>query len=244
MSIVRGHGGDMSIMARLKATEHFHVAVAGSPGVDWRNYDTIYTERDMGLPQYNPEGYEKANPLNSVKNLKGRLLTQHGAVDDNVHPTQVMQLVDALLKAGKPFDLNSIMTSDGPRFILLNDGVRLNQRLNGYPTCAAQKDLLILGSKAAMPCGEDLGESPGPLSEAQRRSRSFSRRAAWPTRAGARAFSGKQAQRVYSSWRRLSSFLSFPASPCFSRIPSRKALSRRASSKSLTTRSLSFARPV
>jgi len=98
------YGGYMSIMALLKAAEHFHVAVAGSPGVDWRNYDTIYTERYMGLPQYNPEGYEKANPLNYVKNLKGRLLIQHGAVDDNVHPTQVMQLVDALLKAGKQFD--------------------------------------------------------------------------------------------------------------------------------------------
>jgi len=94
----------MSIMALLKAAEHFHVAVAGSPGVDWRNYDTIYTERYMGLPQYNADGYEKANPLNYVDNLKGKLLIQHGAVDDNVHPTQVIQLVDALLKAGKKFD--------------------------------------------------------------------------------------------------------------------------------------------
>jgi len=58
----------------------------------------------MGLPQYNPDGYEKANSLNYVKNLKGKLLIQHGAVDDNVHPTQVIQLVDALLKAGKQFD--------------------------------------------------------------------------------------------------------------------------------------------
>ncbi len=98
------YGGYMSIMALLKAPDRFHVAVAGSPGVDWRNYDTIYTERYMGLPRYNPEGYEKANPLNYVKNLKGKLLIQHGAVDDNVHPTQVMQLVDALLKAGKQFD--------------------------------------------------------------------------------------------------------------------------------------------
>jgi dipeptidyl-peptidase 4 len=98
------YGGYMSIMALLKASDRFQVAVANSPGVDWRNYDTIYTERYMGLPQYNPEGYEKANPLNYVKNLKGKLLIQHGAVDDNVHPTQVMQLVDALLKAGKQFD--------------------------------------------------------------------------------------------------------------------------------------------
>jgi dipeptidyl-peptidase-4 len=98
------YGGYMAIMAVLKAADHFQVAVAGSPGVDWRNYDTIYTERYMGLPQYNPEGYEKANPLNFVKNLKGKLLIQHGAVDDNVHPTQVMQLLDALLKAGKQLD--------------------------------------------------------------------------------------------------------------------------------------------
>jgi dipeptidyl-peptidase-4 len=98
------YGGYISIMALLKAADRFHVAVANSPGVDWRNYDTIYTERYMGLPQYNPDGYEKANPLNYVKNLKGKLLIQHGAVDDNAHPTQVMQLVDALLKAGKQFD--------------------------------------------------------------------------------------------------------------------------------------------
>ena len=98
------YGGYISIMALLKAPDRFQVAVAGSPGVDWRNYDTVYTERYMGLPQYNPEGYEKANPLNYVKNLKGKLLIQHGAVDDNAHPTQVMQLVDALLKAGKQFD--------------------------------------------------------------------------------------------------------------------------------------------
>jgi dipeptidyl-peptidase-4 len=98
------YGGYISIMALLKAPDRFQVAVAGSPGVDWRNYDTIYTERYMGLPQYNPEGYEKASPLNYVKNLKGKLLIQHGSVDDNAHLTQTMQLVDALLKAGKQFD--------------------------------------------------------------------------------------------------------------------------------------------
>lgn len=98
------YGGYMSIMALLKAPEHFHVGVAGSPGVDWRNYDTIYTERYMRTPQYNADGYEKSSPLNYVENLRGKLLIQHGAVDDNVHPTHVMQLVDALLKAGKRFD--------------------------------------------------------------------------------------------------------------------------------------------
>ncbi|MBP1768988.1 MAG: ptpA 7, partial [Candidatus Aminicenantes bacterium] len=98
------YGGYIAIMALLKAPEHFQVAVAGSPGTDWRNYDTIYTERYMGHPLYNPDGYEKANPINFVKNLKGKLLIQHGAVDDNAHPTHTMQRVDALLKAGKQFD--------------------------------------------------------------------------------------------------------------------------------------------
>ncbi len=98
------YGGTMSVLTLLKAPEHFHVGVAGSPGTDWRNYDTIYTERYMNLPQYNSDGYEKANPMNFAKNLEGKLLIQHGAVDDNVHPTHVMQLVDALLKAGKHFD--------------------------------------------------------------------------------------------------------------------------------------------
>jgi len=98
------YGGYMSIMTLLKYPDNFHVAVAGSPGVDWRNYDTIYTERYMRPAQYNEDGYEKGSPMNYVKNLKGKLLIQHGAVDDNVHPTHVMQLVDALLKAGKDFD--------------------------------------------------------------------------------------------------------------------------------------------
>jgi dipeptidyl-peptidase-4 len=98
------YGGYIAIMALLKAPDRFHVAAAGSPGGDWRNYDTIYTERYMGLPQYNAEGYEKANPVYYAKNLRGKLLIQHGAVDDNAHPTQVMQIVDALLKAGKQFD--------------------------------------------------------------------------------------------------------------------------------------------
>lgn len=98
------YGGYMSVLALLKAPEYFQVAVANSPGVDWRNYDTIYTERYMSIPQLNPDGWEKANPSNYVNNLEGKLLIQHGAVDDNVHPTQVMQLIFALLNAGKDFD--------------------------------------------------------------------------------------------------------------------------------------------
>jgi dipeptidyl-peptidase-4 len=94
----------MAIMTLLKSPDYFHVGVAGSPGTDWRSYDTVYTERYMSLPQYNADGYEKSNPMNYAENLKGKLLIQHGAVDDNAHPTHVMQLVRALLRAGKRFD--------------------------------------------------------------------------------------------------------------------------------------------
>jgi dipeptidyl-peptidase-4 len=104
---VTGHsyGGYLTCIALLKEPEVFHVGVAGAPVTDWRNYDTIYTERYMRRPQDNPEGYEKGSCLTYAKNLKGRLFIHHGAVDDNVHPGNTIQLVQALLKENKKFDM-------------------------------------------------------------------------------------------------------------------------------------------
>ena len=99
------YGGYLTCMALLKAPDIFHVGVAGSPVTDWRNYDTIYTERYMRRPADNPEGYTKGSCLSYVSNLKGRLFIHHGAVDDNVHPGNTIQLARALLEAGKRFDL-------------------------------------------------------------------------------------------------------------------------------------------
>ena len=79
--------------------------MTGAPVTDWRNYDTIYTERYMRRPQDNPDGYEKSSCLTYAKNLKGHLYINHGAVDDNVHPCNTIELVQALLEAGKTFDL-------------------------------------------------------------------------------------------------------------------------------------------
>jgi dipeptidyl-peptidase-4 len=98
------YGGYLTCMAMLKAPDVFHVGVAGAPVTDWRNYDTIYTERYMRRPQDNPEGYEKGSCLTYAKDLKGRLFIHHGAVDDNVHPGNSIQLLEALLKANKAFD--------------------------------------------------------------------------------------------------------------------------------------------
>lgn len=104
---VFGHsyGGYMTCLALLKEPEVFHVGVAGAPVTDWRNYDTIYTERYMRTPQENTEGYDLGSALPYAKNLKGKLLLIHGTIDNNVHPGNTIQLIDALVKAGKKFDL-------------------------------------------------------------------------------------------------------------------------------------------
>lgn len=99
------YGGYMSALAILKHPDVFHVSVAGAPVTDWRNYDTIYTERFMRTPQENSEGYEQGSCMTFVDQLEGKLLLLHGLVDDNVHPNNTWQLVDALQKAGKAFDL-------------------------------------------------------------------------------------------------------------------------------------------
>jgi dipeptidyl-peptidase-4 len=104
---VTGHsyGGYFTCIALLKEPDVFHVGVAGAPVTDWRNYDTIYTERYMRRPQDNLEGYDKGSCMTYAKNLKGKLFIHHGAVDDNVHPGNTIQLAQALLKENKKFDL-------------------------------------------------------------------------------------------------------------------------------------------
>jgi dipeptidyl-peptidase-4 len=99
------YGGYMSALAVLKYPDVFHVAVAGAPVTDWRNYDTIYTERYMQTPQENSEGYQNGSCLNYVDNFKGKLLLVHGLIDDNVHPANTWQLSEKLHAADKRFDM-------------------------------------------------------------------------------------------------------------------------------------------
>jgi dipeptidyl-peptidase 4 len=98
-------GGYFSAMATIRRPDVFAAGVAGAPVVDWEDYDTFYTERYMGLPQENAEGYKKSNVLTYAANLERPLLLVHGVTDDNVHFQNTMQLTLALLKAGKPYDL-------------------------------------------------------------------------------------------------------------------------------------------
>lgn len=101
------YGGYASLMCLLRHPEAFKVAVSGSPVTDWRNYDSIYTERYMGLPSAddNFNGYGAATAARYVSSLKGWLMLYYGTADDNVHPSNMMQLVQALQREGKSFDM-------------------------------------------------------------------------------------------------------------------------------------------
>jgi dipeptidyl-peptidase-4 len=83
----------------------FKMGIAGAPVTDWKNYDSIYTERLMGLPQDNPDGYLSSSCTEAAENLHGKLLIIHGSVDDNVHLSNTMQFAHALQQARKQFDL-------------------------------------------------------------------------------------------------------------------------------------------
>ncbi|MGD1917199.1 MAG: prolyl oligopeptidase family serine peptidase, partial [Phycisphaerales bacterium] len=77
---------------------------AGAPVTDWRDYDTIYTERYMSTPQDNPDGYVRTSAIEGAANLHGRLLIAHGTIDDNVHVQNSIMLIAALQRANKLFE--------------------------------------------------------------------------------------------------------------------------------------------
>jgi dipeptidyl aminopeptidase/acylaminoacyl peptidase len=98
------YGGFMTAYA-MTHSRLFRAGIAGAPVTDWRNYDTIYTERYMDTPQRNPEGYERTSVVAAAKNLHGRLLVLHGVMDDNVHFQNSLQLVQALQREGIQFEM-------------------------------------------------------------------------------------------------------------------------------------------
>jgi dipeptidyl-peptidase-4 len=98
------YGGFMTSYA-LTHSKSFKIGIAGGTVSDWANYDSIYTERYMLTPQDNPEGYRTSSVIRAAANLSGKLLLIHGTIDDNVHMANTVQLIYALQKAGKPFEL-------------------------------------------------------------------------------------------------------------------------------------------
>lgn len=102
------YGGYLSLMGLAQRPDIFRVAVAGAPVTSWSLYDTGYTERYMDTPAHNAAGYIRGSVLSYVNQFpteQNRLLIVHGLMDENVHFTHTSQLVSALVKAGKPYQL-------------------------------------------------------------------------------------------------------------------------------------------
>ncbi len=99
------YGGYASLMSLLRYPELYAAASSSSPVTSWYHYDSIYTERYMWIPQENKVGYEAGSAMTYVKNLKGRLMLYYGTADNNVHPSNMMQLIRALQDAGRSFDV-------------------------------------------------------------------------------------------------------------------------------------------
>ena len=98
------YGGYMASNCLFQSPEVFKMAIAVAPVTNWRFYDNIYTERYMGLPADNGDGYDADSPLSHVDGLEGKYLLIHGTGDDNVHVQNSMRMVEALVQADKDFD--------------------------------------------------------------------------------------------------------------------------------------------
>lgn len=99
------YGGFMSTNCLLKGNEVFKAAIAVAPVTSWKWYDSIYTERYMRTLRDNEKGYRDNSPVYYADQLKGNYLIVHGEADDNVHYQHTAEMVDALVKANKPFDM-------------------------------------------------------------------------------------------------------------------------------------------
>lgn len=98
------YGGYMASNCLFQRPDVFKMAIAVAPVTNWRFYDNIYTERYMGLPAENGDGYDADSPLSHVEGLEGKYLLIHGTGDDNVHVQNSMRMVEALVQADKDFD--------------------------------------------------------------------------------------------------------------------------------------------
>jgi dipeptidyl-peptidase-4 len=124
-------GGYMTLMCLAKAPDVFKVGVAGAPVTDQDGYDTCYTERYMGTPQSNPQGYAESSVLNYVDGIRGKLLLVHGMLDENVHFRHTARLINALTRARKPYDL-LIFPDERHMPRHLADRIYLEERTLGY----------------------------------------------------------------------------------------------------------------
>merc|ERR1711972_100631 len=99
------YGGYLSAMCLARASNIFKCAVAGAPVTSWDGYDTFYTERYMGTPQSNSDGYRSSSVMEHVKDMRGDLMLVHGLIDENVHFRHTARLIYALIEERKPYQL-------------------------------------------------------------------------------------------------------------------------------------------
>ena len=120
------YGGHMTLHAMFEAAGTFKAGFAGGPVTDWHFYDSIYTERYLGLLPQNEHGYRESSPIDKAAGLKGKLLIAHGTGDDNVHFANTLSLLNELIDLGKyaevmPFPGRGHGVSDPPaRKVLMN----------------------------------------------------------------------------------------------------------------------------
>lgn len=113
------YGGTTAATLLLRFPELFHAAVANSSVTDWRNYDNIYTERFMGTLESNLEGYNRFSLMSLADKLQGELLIFFGTADNNVHPSNSLQLIKAFQNAGKSIEVQ--IAPDGGHTALNRD---------------------------------------------------------------------------------------------------------------------------
>ncbi|MBB6325658.1 dipeptidyl-peptidase-4 [Algoriphagus iocasae] len=113
------YGGTTSATMLLRFPELIHAAVANSSVTDWRNYDNIYTERFMGTLETNLKGYNRFSLMEMADQLQGELLLFYGTADNNVHPSNTLQLIKAFQNAGKSIEVQ--IAPDGGHTALNRD---------------------------------------------------------------------------------------------------------------------------
>lgn len=118
------YGGHMTLHAMFEDPQDFKAGFAGGPVTDWHFYDTIYTERYLGLLPEHEQSYEESSPIKNAAKLRGKLLIAHGTGDDNVHFANTLSLIDKLIDAGKypevmPFPGRGHGVSDPPARLVL-----------------------------------------------------------------------------------------------------------------------------
>ena len=128
------YGGTMVLDALFNAADVFKAGVAVAPVADWRLYDTIYTERYMGRPQDNPDGYRDSSPVSQAAQLRAKLMVAHGTGDDNVHFANTTELINKLILAGTYPDDLMILPGRGHGMTDWQARVQLYERITEFLT--------------------------------------------------------------------------------------------------------------